>query len=260
MKIRRKHSIGLVNATALASAFTPAHPDRVIKSVWSGDKGVQSVPVGVPVVDATGKYHHSGPDRLARLMSGLVAAPTARRGDGSSRKCAYVRLSSLQQARGTCRCNFIYARTNASRPATLIKGELSWPIGKPPKTAADFDPEVLGLFDKFVHGDIDRRTFLERAGRYAVGGMTALGLLEALVPNFARRRASSRERPADKGPVGRIPVSSGIREGTRVPRQARAHPGKAADHSRRPRESRSQPTHPGHRPAPRGRQLHCVRA
>ena len=41
------------------------------------------------------------------------------------------------------------------------------------KTAKDFDPEVLKLFDKFVHGDIDRRGFLSSASKYAVGGVSA---------------------------------------------------------------------------------------
>jgi len=53
------------------------------------------------------------------------------------------------------------------------------------KTSADFDQELLNLFDKYVHGDIDRRGFLERAARYAVGGMTASMLLDALSPKFA---------------------------------------------------------------------------
>jgi carboxymethylenebutenolidase len=52
-------------------------------------------------------------------------------------------------------------------------------------TAADFDQELLILFDAYVHGDLDRRGFLDRAGKYAVGGMTALGLLAALSPDFA---------------------------------------------------------------------------
>jgi carboxymethylenebutenolidase len=56
----------------------------------------------------------------------------------------------------------------------------------PRKTAADFAPEVLKLFDQYVHGGISRRGFLDGAGRYAVGGMTALGLLEALAPDFAQ--------------------------------------------------------------------------
>jgi carboxymethylenebutenolidase len=55
----------------------------------------------------------------------------------------------------------------------------------PRLTAADFDQELLILFDAYVHGDLDRRGFLERAGKFAVGGMTAAGLLTALSPNFA---------------------------------------------------------------------------
>ncbi|MRW86363.1 dienelactone hydrolase family protein [Pseudoduganella sp. FT26W] len=53
------------------------------------------------------------------------------------------------------------------------------------KTAADFDPEVLKLFDQYVHGGINRRDFLSSATRYAVGGTTAAGLLSALSPSFA---------------------------------------------------------------------------
>jgi carboxymethylenebutenolidase len=53
------------------------------------------------------------------------------------------------------------------------------------KTSTDFDQELLNLFDRYVHGDIDRRGFLERATRYAVGGMTASMLLDALSPKFA---------------------------------------------------------------------------
>ena len=56
----------------------------------------------------------------------------------------------------------------------------------PTQTAADFAPEVLKLFDQYVHGGISRRGFLDGAGKYAVGGMTAVGLLEALSPNFAQ--------------------------------------------------------------------------
>ncbi len=55
----------------------------------------------------------------------------------------------------------------------------------PRKTAADFDPEVLRLFDRYVHGGIDRRGFLSGAARYAVAGTTAAGLLAALTPQFA---------------------------------------------------------------------------
>jgi carboxymethylenebutenolidase len=53
------------------------------------------------------------------------------------------------------------------------------------KKAEDFDPELLVLFDAYVHGAIDRRGFLDRAAKFAVGATTAAMLLEALSPKFA---------------------------------------------------------------------------
>jgi carboxymethylenebutenolidase len=53
------------------------------------------------------------------------------------------------------------------------------------KKASDFPQELLNLFDRYVHGDIDRRGFLQGAQRFAVGGVTAAALLEALRPNYA---------------------------------------------------------------------------
>ena len=55
----------------------------------------------------------------------------------------------------------------------------------PMAKASDFHPEVLRLFDRYVHGLIDRRAFLSGAARFAAVGMTATGLLEALSPRFA---------------------------------------------------------------------------
>ena len=53
------------------------------------------------------------------------------------------------------------------------------------KTAHDFDQELLTLFDAYVHGAIDRRAFLDRAAKFAAGGVTAVMLLDQLSPNFA---------------------------------------------------------------------------
>src|SRR5262245_13360077 len=53
------------------------------------------------------------------------------------------------------------------------------------KNASDFDQELLNLFDQYVHGAIDRRGFLDRATKFAVGGVTAAMLLDALNPRFA---------------------------------------------------------------------------
>jgi carboxymethylenebutenolidase len=52
-------------------------------------------------------------------------------------------------------------------------------------TAADFDQELLILFDAYVHGDMDRRGFLQRAEKFAKGGVTAAALIASLQPNFA---------------------------------------------------------------------------
>ena len=77
------------------------------------------------------------------------------------------------------------------------------------KTAADFDPDLLVLFDAYVHGHIDRRGFLDKARKYAVGGVTAAMLLDALSPDFVsaqqvakddkRIRAEYLEFPSPQG-------------------------------------------------------------
>ncbi len=53
------------------------------------------------------------------------------------------------------------------------------------KRTSDFPEEVLSLFDKYVHNIIGRREFLDGAAKFAVGGVTAEALLEALSPRFA---------------------------------------------------------------------------
>jgi len=77
------------------------------------------------------------------------------------------------------------------------------------KTVNDFPPEVLKLFDGYVHGRMTRREFLDRAAKFAVGGVTAAALLESLQPNFVlaqqvpeqdpRVRTDTVEFPSPKG-------------------------------------------------------------
>ncbi|MCC7243329.1 MAG: dienelactone hydrolase family protein, partial [Acidobacteria bacterium] len=77
------------------------------------------------------------------------------------------------------------------------------------KTAHDFDQELLILFDAYVHGALDRRGFLDKAAKFAVGGVTAAMLLEQLSPKFAeaqvvkpddgRIKAEHVEYPSPKG-------------------------------------------------------------
>ena len=74
------------------------------------------------------------------------------------------------------------------------------------KTASDFDPEVLVLFNAYVHGSLDRRGFLDRAAKYAVGGVTAAMLLDQLSPNFLE----AQQVPADdkRLKIERVPYPS----------------------------------------------------
>lgn len=53
------------------------------------------------------------------------------------------------------------------------------------QNAAEFDQELLNLYDDYAHGRVSRRDFLDRASKFAVGGMTALAILETLSPNYA---------------------------------------------------------------------------
>jgi carboxymethylenebutenolidase len=69
------------------------------------------------------------------------------------------------------------------------------------KQASEFPPEVLELYDGYVHNALSRRDFLSSAAKYAVGSMTALAMLESLQPNFAWAEQVS---PKDK----RLVVSS----------------------------------------------------
>jgi len=52
-------------------------------------------------------------------------------------------------------------------------------------TARDFAPELLELYDFYAHGRITKREFLDRAGKYAVGGLTAAAILGMMSPNYA---------------------------------------------------------------------------
>jgi carboxymethylenebutenolidase len=53
------------------------------------------------------------------------------------------------------------------------------------KKASDFDPQLLSLFHKYVHGGISRREFLDGAAKFAIGGLTATALWDMLRPNYA---------------------------------------------------------------------------
>ena len=83
------------------------------------------------------------------------------------------------------------------------------------KKAADFPPEVLKLFDGYVHGWLSRRDFLDKAGKYAVGGFSAAAMLESLRPNyaFAQQVAKTDARIATEYLTYPSPQGSGTMKG-----------------------------------------------
>jgi carboxymethylenebutenolidase len=78
----------------------------------------------------------------------------------------------------------------------------------PAHRASDFDPEVLLIFDQYVHGDIDRRAFLERVGQL-IGGVAALSVLGALAPQFARAQQVPPTDPRLKAAYVEFPSPKG---------------------------------------------------
>jgi carboxymethylenebutenolidase len=53
------------------------------------------------------------------------------------------------------------------------------------KQASDFPQELLDIFHEYQHGEINRRDFMDRIQKFAVGGVTAAALYESLKPNYA---------------------------------------------------------------------------
>ena len=77
------------------------------------------------------------------------------------------------------------------------------------KKASDFPPEVLKIFDGYVHGRISRREFLDGAGKFAVGSFTAAAMLEALRPNYAWAQQVKKDDPRIKTEYVTYPSPNG---------------------------------------------------
>jgi carboxymethylenebutenolidase len=77
------------------------------------------------------------------------------------------------------------------------------------KTAADFDPAILKTFDLYVHGDIDRRGFIDRVARLGLGVTGAISTLEALRPRFAEAEQVKKDDPRIVGQTVEFPSPEG---------------------------------------------------
>jgi carboxymethylenebutenolidase len=92
------------------------------------------------------------------------------------------------------------------------------------KKSSDFPPEVLKLFDGYVHGSLSRRDFLDRAAKYAIGGFTAAAMLESLKPNFAW----AQQVPKDDGRIKAEYLTYPSPQGSGTMRGYFARPAKAS--------------------------------
>jgi carboxymethylenebutenolidase len=77
------------------------------------------------------------------------------------------------------------------------------------KKASEFPQELLDEFHLYVHGDIDRRTFLERARRFSVGGLTAAALFDLLKPNYALAQQVAKDDSRIRTEYATVPSPQG---------------------------------------------------
>jgi carboxymethylenebutenolidase len=77
------------------------------------------------------------------------------------------------------------------------------------KSATDFPQELLNLFDRYVHGDIERREFLDGAQKFATGGLTAAAIWESLRPNYAWAEQVAKDDSRIKTEYATVPSPQG---------------------------------------------------
>ena len=76
-------------------------------------------------------------------------------------------------------------------------------------TAKDFNKDLLELYDFYAHGMITKREFLDRAGKYAVGGLTAAAILSMMSPDYALAEQVSFNDPEITGAYITYPSPNG---------------------------------------------------
>jgi len=77
------------------------------------------------------------------------------------------------------------------------------------RRASEYPQELLNLFDKYVHGEIARRDFLEAAQKFAIGGMTAMAIWESLRPNYAWAQQVPKDDSRIKAEYATVPSPEG---------------------------------------------------
>ena len=89
------------------------------------------------------------------------------------------------------------------------------------KKASDYPQELLDLFHEYQHGDITGATFLDRAEKFAVGGVTAMALFESLKPNYAWAQQVPKDDPRITTELRDRAVTAGQRQRSRATSRSR---------------------------------------
>jgi carboxymethylenebutenolidase len=77
------------------------------------------------------------------------------------------------------------------------------------KHASDFPQELLDLFNRYVHGEVDRRGFMDGAKKFATGGLTAAAIWESLRPNYAWAQQVPKDDSRIKAEYATVPSPQG---------------------------------------------------
>ena len=69
--------------------------------------------------------------------------------------------------------------------------------------------EAVELYSQFIHGQISRRAFHTGVKRFAVGGLTATAVIEALMPNYALGQQVRKDDERIKASYETVPSPNG---------------------------------------------------
>jgi len=69
--------------------------------------------------------------------------------------------------------------------------------------------EAIELYNLFIHGVISRRAFMDAVPKFAVGGLTAAAVIDALMPNYAQAQQVAKNDERIKASYETIPSPQG---------------------------------------------------
>ena len=69
--------------------------------------------------------------------------------------------------------------------------------------------EAVELYDEFIHGHIDRRSFLDGVKKFAIGGLTAGAIVDALMPDYAMGQQIARDDERIRAEYVTVPSPDG---------------------------------------------------